>query len=80
VSDFFERQVQRQQDRTDPLGRLPWQATLAVAMLILVLGLLQVLLGNGVFARVLGLALVLWIAPLNVVSAFARREAARRQG
>lgn len=80
VSDFFERQVQRQQDRTDPLGRLPWPATLAVAVLILVLGLLQVLLGDGVFSRLLGLALVLWIAPLTLVSAWARREAGRRRG
>jgi heme O synthase-like polyprenyltransferase len=79
VSEFFERQVQRQQERTDPLGRLPWQATLTVALLILVLGLLQVLLGEGLFARVLGLALVLWIGPLNVVSAWARREAQRRR-
>lgn len=78
MSEFFERQVQRQQDRTDPLGRLPWTATLAVAVLIFVLGLLQVLLGDGVFSRILGLALVLWIAPLTFVSAWARREAARR--
>ena len=80
MSDFLERQVQRQQERTDPLGRLPWQATLAIALLILVLGVLQVLLGSGIFSRLLGLALVLWIAPLSFVSAWAAREARRRSG
>jgi uncharacterized membrane protein len=80
VNDFLERAVQRQQERRDPLSRLPWQATLAIALLILVLGLLQVLLGSGVFSRVLGLALVVWIAPLNLVSAWAAREARRRDG
>ena len=77
MSEYFERQVERQQARRDPLSRLPWQATMAFAVLILVLGLLQTVYGTGL-SRVLGLALLLWIGPLNVVTALATREARRR--
>lgn len=77
VSSYFERQVQRQLERTDPLGRLPWQVTLTFALLILALGLLQIVLGRGL-SRILGLVLVVYIGPLNVVTALAAREARRR--
>ena len=79
MGDFFERQVEIQRARRDPLSRLPWQVNLVLAGVILGLGLLQTVYGTGL-SRVLGLALLLVIGPTSVLGAFAAREARRRSG
>lgn len=73
-SEFFDLQVERQRARRDPLGRLPWWVSLLLAGLIVLLGLVQLLLGSGA-SKLIGLALLVLVAPTQVVSALAAKRA-----
>ena len=54
--------VQRQRERRDPLGRLPWPVRLIGLLLLTALAVAQVVLGGGA-SRVLGLVLLLLVVP-----------------
>ena len=66
--------MERQRARRDPLSRLPWWVSLLLALLILVIGGLQLALGSGA-SKVLGLALLVLVAPSQLVAAWAARKA-----
>jgi uncharacterized membrane protein len=73
---FLDQQVARQRARRDPLARLPWWVTMGVALLVLIFGVAQVALGTGL-SRVLGVALLVFVVPSQLVAAWAARRVAR---
>lgn len=75
-SSFLDQQVARQRARRDPLARLPWWATLVAALVVLVFGVAQVTLGTGL-SRVLGVALLVFVVPSQLVGAWAAHRVAR---
>ena len=70
---FLDQQVARQRARRDPLSRLPWWSSLLLGLFLVVLGVVQVALGSGA-SKVLGLALLLLVAPSQLVAAYATRQ------
>ena len=77
-SQFLDDQVARQRARRDPLARLPWWVLVLVALLLVAIGLAQLLLGTGL-SKVIGLALLVFVAPSQFVAAWATKKAAERQ-
>ena len=73
-SEFFDLQVERQRTRRDPLARLPWWASLVLAVFVVLLGLVQVALGSG-GSKLIGLALLVLVAPTQFVAALAAKRA-----
>ena len=73
-SEFLDLQVERQRSRRDPLARMPWWASLLLAVFIVLLALLQIALGNGA-SKLLGIALLVFVAPMQFVAALASKRA-----
>jgi sorbitol-specific phosphotransferase system component IIBC len=76
-SAFFDQQVDRQRARRDPLAKLPWWVSLLLAGLIVALGIAQVALGSGA-SKVIGVLLLVLVAPGQVVAALASKRAQER--
>lgn len=77
-SEFLDGQVERQRARRDPLARLPWWVVLAIAVGIVALGLVQLVLGTGA-SKVIGLALLVLVAPSQLVAAWAMWRVQKEQ-
>jgi type VI protein secretion system component VasF len=73
-SEFFDLQVERQRSRRDPLARLPWWASLLLAVFVLLLGLVQIAMGSGA-SKLLGVALLVLVVPTQFVAALAAKRA-----
>jgi hypothetical protein len=74
---FLDDAVQRQRERRDPLGRLPWPVRLLGLVLLTALALAQVVLGGGA-SRVLGLVLLLLVVPAQAVGTIAAYRVAKQ--
>lgn len=68
--------VRRQQERRDPLGRLPWPARLAGLLLLTALAVAQVVLGSGA-SKVIGVGLLLLVVPPQAIATWASWTVAR---
>lgn len=68
--------VRRQQERRDPLGRLPWPARLAGLLLLTALAVAQIVLGSGA-SKVIGVGLLLLVVPPQAVATWASWTVAR---
>lgn len=75
-SQYLDDQVARQRARRDPLSRLPWWVLGLVAVVIVAIGVAQTVYGTGL-SRVIGVALLVFVAPSQVVSALAAKRAAQ---
>ncbi len=67
---FLDDAVERQRQRKDPLGRLPWPAQLLGLALVAALALMQVALGQGA-SKLLGLLLLVVVVPPQAVATYA---------
>ena len=68
--------VRRQQERRDPLGRLPWWVRLIGLALLTALALAQVLLGSGA-SRALGVVLLVLVVPPQALGVWAAWKVGR---
>lgn len=68
--------VRRQQERRDPLGRLPWPARLAGLLLLTALAVAQIVLGSGA-SKVIGVGLLLLVVPPQAIATWASWTVAR---
>jgi len=73
---FLDDAVERQRQRSDPLGRLPWPVQLAGLLLLTALALAQVVLGRG-GSRLLGVLLLVAVVPAQAVATWASWRVAR---
>jgi hypothetical protein len=75
-SEFLDLQVERQRIRSDPLARMPWWVSLLLAVFIALFALVQIALGSGT-SKLLGIALLVFVAPMQFVAAWAAKKAQR---
>ncbi len=73
---FLEDAVQRQRQRRDPLGRLPWPVQLAGLLLVVGLSLVQIVLGQGA-SKLLGVLLLVAVVPAQAVATWAAWKVGR---
>ena len=71
--------VNRQRERRDPLGRLPWWVRLLGLLLLTALAIAQVLLGSGA-SRLLGLVLLVLVVPSQALGTWAAWKVSRYDG
>jgi hypothetical protein len=76
---FLDDALERQRARRDPLGRLPWPVQLLGLLAIVALALGQMVLGSGA-SKVLGLLLLVFIAPPQAVATWAAWKVSRERG
>jgi hypothetical protein len=68
---FLDDAVDRQRQRRDPLGRLPWPVQLLGLLAIVAVGLGQIALGGG-GSKAMGFLLLVVVVPAQAVATWAR--------
>jgi hypothetical protein len=67
---FRDDALDRQRQRRDPLGRLPWPVQLLGLLAVLVLAMGQIALGSGA-SKLLGAGLLVVVVPPQAVATWA---------
>jgi hypothetical protein len=68
---FLDDALERQRQRRDPLGKLPWPVQLLGLLLVVAVGVGQLVLGGG-GSKAMGALLLLFVVPAQAVATWAR--------